>query len=86
MVKARTIADDVNAILREVRREPANPDYVPQASFCPFCGNSLRRAESFIVEYWRSDQSVYFCWCDRCKRKSEVTAVNRIITSELEEG
>lgn len=59
--------------------------YLPDIYFCPYCGNSIKENESFIVEYWNSSQNVFFCWCHNCDWRGEIVRLNRIITSEIDE-
>ncbi len=59
--------------------------YFTRVQFCNFCGNSMLDPRSFIVEYWRSEQTVYFCWCHSCHNRWEVAEVTRITMIEPEE-
>jgi hypothetical protein len=53
--------------------------------FCNGCGSSMHDPRSIIIEYWNSDNTVYFCWCHACGWRGEVVEVKRIVTTETEE-
>lgn len=53
--------------------------------FCNRCGHSMQDRRSFIVEFWRADQTVYFCWCHACGYRWELAEVTKITTTELED-
>jgi C4-type Zn-finger protein len=62
------------------------PAYSPSVEACPKCGHSLQSLESLVVEYWSGEHTIYFCWCHKCKWKTEVKFIDRIITTEVEES
>jgi hypothetical protein len=54
--------------------------------YCNYCGHSMSDSRSFVVEYWRSDQTVYYCWCHSCGQRWEMAEVTKITMMELENG
>ena len=51
--------------------------------FCPNCGESLLEPNSFLNEYWISDDTAYFCWCSECSWRGEIIEIKRVIAPEL---
>jgi hypothetical protein len=54
-----------------------------KVKFCPSCGESLTRHNSFINEFWVASDTVYFCWCSQCYWRGEIVEVIRITAPEL---
>lgn len=59
--------------------------YVPDIFFCPYCGSSIKENKSFVLEYWNSDQNVFFCWCHSCHWRGEIVRINQIKATEIDE-
>ncbi|OES44716.1 hypothetical protein [Domibacillus iocasae] len=59
--------------------------FAPTVHYCNHCGESMNNPRSFIVEYWRSEQTVYFCWCHSCGHRWELTEIKQVTTMELDE-
>ena len=59
--------------------------FEPTVHYCNHCGESMSNPRSFIVEYWRSEQTVYFCWCHSCGYRWELTEIKQVTTMELDE-
>lgn len=53
--------------------------------YCNQCGHSMKDPRSFILEYWKADQTVYFCWCHACGHRWELVDIALITTMEPEE-
>lgn len=53
--------------------------------YCSRCGHSMKDPRSFILEYWRADQTVYYCWCHACGHRWELVDIVQITAMELVE-
>ncbi|GAE27596.1 MULTISPECIES: hypothetical protein [Halalkalibacter] len=54
--------------------------------YCPHCGKSLaHKSFSFLNEYWKVDETVYFFWCAECDWQGEVKELKRFVAQELED-
>ncbi|WP_017728402.1 hypothetical protein [Halalkalibacterium ligniniphilum] len=62
-----------------------NEYYQPNIYYCPYCGNALQEDKSFVLEYWNSEQDIYFCWCHECGWRGEITKVLKVTTTEIDE-
>ncbi|OMP65722.1 hypothetical protein [Domibacillus epiphyticus] len=69
-----------------IRNGEGGASWASPVHFCNRCGHSMIDPRSFIVEYWSSEQSVYFCWCHSCGFRWELTEMKNITAMELEEG
>ncbi|OLN21524.1 hypothetical protein BTO30_14440 [Domibacillus antri] len=69
-----------------VQKDEGGAPWSSSVHFCNHCGHSMKDPRSFIVEYWRAEQSVYFCWCHACGYRWELAEMKQITTMELEEG
>jgi hypothetical protein len=54
--------------------------------YCNKCGHSMKDPRSFILEYWKADQTVYFCWCHACGHCWELLEVTTFSATEMGEG
>jgi hypothetical protein len=68
-----------------IQKDEGGTKFAPTVQFCNNCGQSMSDPRSFIVEYWRSEQTVYFCWCHSCGNIWELAEIKAITTMELEE-
>ena len=59
--------------------------YQPDIHYCPYCGNALQEDKSFVLEYWNSEQDIFFCWCHDCGWRGEITKVIQVTTTEVDE-
>ncbi|PLR79536.1 hypothetical protein CVD25_21805 [Bacillus canaveralius] len=79
----RASGEYVEPFLIPSEEEGASP--FSMIHFCNQCGHSMKDLRSFILEYWRSDQTVYFCWCHSCGHRWELVEIKTITTMELDE-
>jgi DNA-directed RNA polymerase subunit M/transcription elongation factor TFIIS len=68
-----------------IQKDERGDTFAPTVQFCSHCGQSMSDPCSFIVEYWRSEQTIYFCWCRSCGTVWELAEIKQFTTMELEE-
>ncbi|PFP30531.1 hypothetical protein COJ96_04770 [Bacillus sp. AFS073361] len=68
-----------------IQKGERDTTFAPTVNYCSHCGQSMSDSRSFITEYWRSEQNVYFCWCHSCGYLWESAEVKQLTTMELEE-
>jgi hypothetical protein len=69
-----------------IRKDEEGLSQFSAVRYCNHCGHSMRDPRSFIVEYWRAEQTVYFCWCYSCGHRWELAEVTKITMLELDDG
>jgi hypothetical protein len=69
-----------------IQKGEGGATFAPTIQYCNHCGQSMSDPRSLIVEYWRSEQTVYFCWCHSCGHRWELAEIKQVTTMELEEN